>query len=620
MEEVMKQWSEKEEEEEVAEVEVEEEGLVRRQVHTQVTTIVTTSSIDVQGQEISETYDVSSDIEKSITSLSSDPIIAGDSTSPQIFTIQSEKRQEIFETKDYFSDIEKKNIASPPSDPFIPGDSTSPKNVTIESEKRQEISETKVYLSDIEKKNVASPSSDPIIPMYSTSPKYANIESERIGIITENVQLVKELYLESLYQKPPTQGFYCPNCRACIQKVLILDTVREEPGVPAQPLPPLDRFRCSTCFSFLIPMSSWLFPGLACDGEDVPETTVPAPDQVPPDSGSQTLQPEPIISDGASKTQEDEQVPDGSSTQPSRWGVLASASAIAMQKRPQVDISKIPEQQRPLEEVVDEGVSIDSSYQAIEIPEDEPGPDGSGAKPSRWRLLASASAFAIPKKPQADISKIPEQKPVEEVVRDGVSTEPLAITTPAPTTTAGEVQEPGSSKTWDILKSIVYGGLVESIASLSIVASSASADAATLSIIALSLANLIGGLFILVHHIWDLKPRNQVQMKLWIDTIFPWGRGKISIFISYGLTFYEVNNKNVALAAVAGAAVICITLLAITKTYIQRPNTYIPYLKTVLYYLSTGALTSVISYLAGVLIRELLEKLGIGSESSSGLP
>ncbi|XP_054782466.1 membrane protein of ER body 2-like isoform X2 [Prosopis cineraria] len=565
MEEVMKQWSEKEEEEEEeeAEVEVQEEGLVRRQVHTQVTTIVTTSSIDIQGQVTSETYDVSSDIEKSITSLSSDPIIPGDSTSPQIFTIESEKRQEIFETKDYFSDIKKKNIASPPSDPLIPGVSTSPKNVTIESEKTQEISGTKLYFSDIEKKNFASPSSDPIIPVYSTSPKYITTESERVGIITENVQLVKELYLESLYQKPPTQGFYCPNCRACIQKVLILDTVREEPGVPAQPLPPLDRFRCSTCFSFLIPIGSWLFPGSAHGQE-----------------GSQMLQPEPIISDGASKTQ-------------------------------------------------------DASYQAIEIPEDEPGPDGSTATPSRWGLLASALAFAIPKKPQADISKIPEQKPVEDVVRDGVSTEPPASTTRAPTITAGEVQEPGSSKTWDILKSIVYGGLVESIASLSIVASSASADAATLSIIALSLANLIGGLFILVHHIWDLKAEEQSTNEV-VDR-YHLSLGKRENFylhlciamlsfiifgvvppLAYGLTFYEVNNKNVALAAVAGAAVICITLLAITKTYIQRPNTYLTYLKTVLYYLSTGALTSVISYLAGVLIRELLEKLGIGSESSSG--
>ncbi|XP_054780169.1 membrane protein of ER body-like protein isoform X1 [Prosopis cineraria] len=329
----------------------------------------------------------------------------------------------------------------------------------------QEIYQTEVNSGDIEK-NITLHPSDPIISVDSTSLGNVRTESERVGIITDNLQLVKELYLESLYQKTPTQGFYCPNCKACIQKVLLLDTVGEKTSVPAQPPPPpSERFRCPTCFSFLISIGSLLFPCLG-PGNDVP------------------------------------------------------------------------------------------------------------------------------------------------IIR-------------------------GSSKTWDILKSIVYGGLVESIASLSVVASSASADAATLSIIALSLANLIGGLFILVHHIWDLKAEepstNEVVDRYYLSL------GKRENFylhlciailsfiifgvvppLAYGLTFYEVNNKNVALAAVAGAAVICITLLAITKTYIQRPNTYLPYLKTVLYYLSTGALTSVISYLAGVLIRELLEKLGIGSESSSG--
>ncbi|XP_054780170.1 uncharacterized protein LOC129287911 isoform X2 [Prosopis cineraria] len=292
----------------------------------------------------------------------------------------------------------------------------------------QEIYQTEVNSGDIEK-NITLHPSDPIISVDSTSLGNVRTESERVGIITDNLQLVKELYLESLYQKTPTQGFYCPNCKACIQKVLLLDTVGEKTSVPAQPPPPpSERFRCPTCFSFLISIGSLLFPCLG-PGNDVP------------------------------------------------------------------------------------------------------------------------------------------------IIR--------------------------------------------------------------VSIIALSLANLIGGLFILVHHIWDLKAEepstNEVVDRYYLSL------GKRENFylhlciailsfiifgvvppLAYGLTFYEVNNKNVALAAVAGAAVICITLLAITKTYIQRPNTYLPYLKTVLYYLSTGALTSVISYLAGVLIRELLEKLGIGSESSSG--
>ncbi|XP_059660145.1 membrane protein of ER body 1-like isoform X2 [Cornus florida] len=63
------------------------------------------------------------------------------------------------------------------------------------------------------------------------------------------------------------------------------------------------------------------------------------------------------------------------------------------------------------------------------------------------------------------------------------------------------VSERKGSKTLDILKSIVYGGLVESIASLSVVSSAAAADATTLNIVALGLANLIGGLFIIGHNV-----------------------------------------------------------------------------------------------------------------------
>ncbi|KAK1295771.1 hypothetical protein QJS10_CPB15g00806 [Acorus calamus] len=58
---------------------------------------------------------------------------------------------------------------------------------------------------------------------------------------------------------------------------------------------------------------------------------------------------------------------------------------------------------------------------------------------------------------------------------------------------------------WDVLKSIVYGGLIESITSIGVVSSAAGGDASTLSIVALGLANLIGGLFIIAHDLKELK-------------------------------------------------------------------------------------------------------------------
>ncbi|KAI9085266.1 hypothetical protein K1719_032789 [Acacia pycnantha] len=631
MEGVVNQWKEEEEEEE--EAEVEEVSLLRRQTHEQVvtstaTTItsITTSCIDIQGQEISETkYDFNGIEKKNITPLEN---VTGESEKGQEISetrdnfsfSEVEKmnitlpsfdpvisRQEISETKDNFSEAERKNITSPFSDPVISRVLTSLDNVTIEREKRQEIPEIKdnPSFNDTEKKNITSPSSDLVIPRDVTPLYNVTIESERAGIITENIQLVKELYLESIYQKTPAQGFYCPNCRSCIQKVLILDTVRQEPDAPAQP-PPFDRFRCPTCFSVLILLGSWVFPCWMRDKEDPSYRAIEIP--------------------------EDEQGPEGSSIK--RGGDLASASAIATLKKPPAEVSKTPAQQKPVEVVVHDDASADPSYRAIEIPEDEQGPEGSSIK--RGGDLASASAIATLKKPPAEVSKTPaQQKPVEVVVHDDASAEPIGSTTSAPAITTGAVQEPGSSKTWDILKSFVYGGLIESIASLSIVTSSASADATTLSILSLSLANVIGGLFVLVHHIWDLKSEQQSTNEH-VDRYYL-SLGKRENFylhvciailsfiifgfvppLVYGLTLYETNEKDLTLVAVAGASVICITLLSITKTYIQRPNTYLSYLKTVIYYLSTGALTAIIAYLAGVLIRKLLEKLGFSSESSLG--
>ncbi|XP_054782273.1 membrane protein of ER body-like protein isoform X4 [Prosopis cineraria] len=255
--------------------------------------------------------------------------------------------------------------------------------------------------------------------------------------------------------------------------------------------------------------------------------------------------------------------------------------------------------------------------------------------------MVGASSLSTLKKDKIDDSEKSERPlRLEGVIVDEGSTEAPPSTTLDSTTQTGVVREPGSSTTWEILKSIVYGGLIESIASLGIVTSSASSDATTLNILVLSLANLMGGLFILVHHIWDLKseqPRTNNQTNASVDRYYEvLGKREnfylhlciaILSFIIFGLvpplvyafTFSESSNKDLKLAAVAGASAICIALLSITKAYVQRPNTYLIYLKTVLYYLSTGAMTSVVSYLAGELVKELIEKLGWFNTQNSNL-
>ncbi|XP_061346776.1 uncharacterized protein LOC133292394 [Gastrolobium bilobum] len=199
---------------------------------------------------------------------------------------------------------------------------------------------------------------------------------------------------------------------------------------------------------------------------------------------------------------------------------------------------------------------------------------------------------------------------------------------------------PESTKEWEVLKSIVYGGLAELLASLSVVTSAASADATTLNIVALGIANLIGGLFVLGHNLRDLKasqPREEgSEIEAEGDKYYELlGKRENSIlhafvailsFLIFGLvppavyafSFRESDDKDLKLAAVAGASLLCIALLGIAKAYIQRPNNYVTYIKTVLYYVTSGVLASLLTYVAGSLVKKLVEQLG-WFEPKSGL-
>ncbi|XAR52107.1 hypothetical protein NMG60_11020010 [Bertholletia excelsa] len=189
----------------------------------------------------------------------------------------------------------------------------------------------------------------------------------------------------------------------------------------------------------------------------------------------------------------------------------------------------------------------------------------------------------------------------------------------------------------EIINSIVYGGLIESITSIGVVSSAAGADATTLNILALGLANLIGGLFFIGHNLLDLKNEdsvasNQVNEGTSNQATTQGDRyqqllGRRENFLLhativilsflifgllpptiYGFSFYESDNKDYKLIAVSGASLVCIIILAAGKTYVQRPPK--SYIKTILYYVIMGIMASGISYAAGDLIKKLLEKLG----------
>ncbi|KAG5067320.1 hypothetical protein JHK86_011051 [Glycine max] len=193
--------------------------------------------------------------------------------------------------------------------------------------------------------------------------------------------------------------------------------------------------------------------------------------------------------------------------------------------------------------------------------------------------------------------------------------------------------EIGEHQEWEILKSIVYGGLVESITSLGVVSSAAAAGSAPLNIIALGLANLIGGLFVISHNLIDLKNDHSGEDSLQMNVQDRYqellGRranfllhavvavlsflifGSVPLVV-YGLLIRVHYYEEVKNAAVAATSVVCIILLAIGKVYTSRPPK--TYVKTVLQYVTLALATSGISYIVGDLVKDFLEKIS-GSES-----
>nr|KYP53790.1 hypothetical protein KK1_024364 [Cajanus cajan] len=190
---------------------------------------------------------------------------------------------------------------------------------------------------------------------------------------------------------------------------------------------------------------------------------------------------------------------------------------------------------------------------------------------------------------------------------------------------------------WEILKSIVYGGLVESITSLGVVSSAVASGTAPLNVLAVGLANLIGGLFVIGHNLIDLKNDHSggdtLQMNVQdryqellghranfllhvVVAIFSFLIFGSVPLVVYGLLISKNYHAEVKIAAVAAASVVCIIVLAIGKVYTNRPLK--SYVKTVLHYVSLALATSGISYLAGDLVKDLLEKIS-GSESGSVL-
>ncbi|RWW02343.1 hypothetical protein GW17_00034581, partial [Ensete ventricosum] len=171
-----------------------------------------------------------------------------------------------------------------------------------------------------------------------------------------------------------------------------------------------------------------------------------------------------------------------------------------------------------------------------------------------------------------------------------------------------------TSNDWDVLKSIVYG----------------------VSIVALGLANLIGGFLLIIHKVeltvvtqlielrtagderagryWELLGRKANFRLHFVVVIISYLMAGLVPPVVYGFSFRRSDNKEHKLMAVAAASLGCIGLLATGKAHVGPQRAYT---RTLFHYLSLGVSVSGVSYVAGVMTNKLLEKFGLFDRSMS---
>ncbi|KAL5562135.1 hypothetical protein UlMin_031882 [Ulmus minor] len=480
-----------------------------------------------------------------------------------------------------------------------------------------------------------------------------NIEDERVTLGENRGELhITEINLDRL----GNHKFYCPNCEACITKVIIREIILETIP-PTTPVEPVDCFRCTSCLSFLMPAGDWWFlrwingqtkgrpeGGMGSVG-GLAETPHGQPSHVPgllagaiateanAIPGKETSKPVPPVSPlqpGRVSSEVQEQPGRVSSEVQEQPGRVSSE----VQEQPgQVSIQP-PGDSPTATNTVPDNVIVHSKEPVLPQYSNEtqnpvphqpikpgvivpPKPSGLYVPPSTGEIVTETPTLA------SGGNNLPGQ---------AIENRPGETVIPMPTP---KTPQPSSGKTLEILKSVVYGGLTESIMSLGIVTSSASADATTLNIMSLALANLLGGLFIIGHNLWDLKDdrskvssddtkevekyqqllgkRENFLLHASVVILSFLVFGLVSPLV-YGFSFRQSDDKDLKLAVVAAASFFCIILLAIGKAHIKTPQNY---MKTVMYYIVVGVGVSGVSYLAGKLINKLLVNLGLFDSTSA---
>ncbi|RIA05543.1 hypothetical protein BRARA_K00061 [Brassica rapa] len=460
---------------------------------------------------------------------------------------------------------------------------------------------------------------------------------EEVEVIEEeevDIEHVKDYKAKELVENQKTPDLLCPKCKNCITKVVVLKkrvllrkkvalkkNKQNNPNVPERPaatrptgtddnLRSEDNMKSAVSSENPIP-GSFFYKCLSCFSIFNIEPIVVGSNPVPPSE----------VNVGINTRLKPQQEPTGCSN----WIV----SMIGIKKNEQLEdkgeaMPSVPEDNRPRDNhtplVVDTAAPPPVQDDAVTLIQGRIVNDVNS--PDKVRLS--------PIQPQHDVN-------VPKAMSSGPSDSRVDIRQLPVTSLLGEtpadplLPQVVERRKPEILKSVVYGGLTEAITSLGVISSAAGSGASTLNILVLGLANLFGGLILIIHNLQELREEEPI-----IETTDDNGEEEtrykrllgrrenfmlhatlaILSFIITGLlppvvyyfSFRETHNKDYKVASVFSASLICISFLALAKAHVRSPRG--SYLKSVLYYAANAVSVSGITYVVGNVVNQLLEKYG----------
>ncbi|KAM7527428.1 hypothetical protein LguiB_030838 [Lonicera macranthoides] len=458
-------------------------------------------------------------------------------------------------------------------------------------------------------------------------------------LLGEDEELIELEFERAVKHIDTHTTMYCPNCSSCITKVVVRKkrvVLKKTPTPPpTDPKTEPEILGCFSCFSLFIPSGDgirlWPFGNGGKSGST-------------PTSHKQIPQPPADENVTSSVNGKVNMVKEGHCF--SMFGIFADRKHTKgenedTREKKKVGVEGEPDQthcQKMINNGVDNGATTEPHR--AEEQQKQPGDiridiiEGKGEKmPATEPPTDTVDDFKKQDYMASTIVTSLNPAAAENVEGDDpcpAEPKPLVLTPVVPCDEPLEIIQ--DSKSMEIVKSIVYGGLMELIASLSIVSSAAASGATTLNIITIGLANLIGGLVIIFHNLRDLKNdhsqivsnRTNEQVERYQEVL---GRRDHCLLhatvvvlsfllfglippVTYGFSFRTSDDMDLKLAVVAAASLLFIILLAIGKAYTCKPPRFFEYIKTIMYYVVTAIMVSGVSYAVGDLIERLVGNLG----------